>query len=129
MENRGFVERTESGASGRRTGIGLTVKGRRAVESAIRGHAGNIRRYFFDPLTPEQAAAIEAWSKRIVDRLEPRCGEAAADGALQIRRPGVHRAVRVSSARTCEGPGESVTSLHTGARHAGPWHPPDPTGT
>lgn len=76
MENRGFVARTESGASGRRTGIGLTAKGSRAVESAVRGHADNIRRYFFDALTPDQAAAIRAWSEQMVDRAEPPRAEA-----------------------------------------------------
>jgi DNA-binding MarR family transcriptional regulator len=71
MESRGFVARTESGASGRRTGIGLTAKGRGAAESAIGGHADNIRRYFFDPLLPEQAAAIRAWSEQMVNSAEP----------------------------------------------------------
>lgn len=80
MENRGFVERTESGASGRRTGIVLTGTGERAVERAVRGHADTIRRYFFDPLTTEQAAAIRAWSEQMVDRVEP-LGAAAGDGA------------------------------------------------
>jgi DNA-binding MarR family transcriptional regulator len=72
MEKRGFVERTQSGASGRRTGIGLTAKGRRAAQNAVLGHAGNIRRHFFDSLTPEQAAAIKEWSEQMVDRFEPR---------------------------------------------------------
>ncbi|GAA4634146.1 MarR family winged helix-turn-helix transcriptional regulator [Actinoallomurus vinaceus] len=80
MENRGFVERTQSGAAGRRTGIGLTAKGRRVVQSAILGHAGNIRRYFLDSLTPEQTAAIRAWSEQMIDSVEPNCGE-AGDGA------------------------------------------------
>src|SRR3954463_13954441 len=57
MENRGLVARTESRRSGRRVGIGLPAKGRSAVENAILGHADNIRRYFFETLTPEQAAA------------------------------------------------------------------------
>jgi DNA-binding MarR family transcriptional regulator len=77
MESRGLVARTESGASGRRTGIGLTAKGRRLGESAVKGHAGNVRRYFFDPLTPEQAAAIRAWSEHMVDSVEPRDVDAA----------------------------------------------------
>jgi DNA-binding MarR family transcriptional regulator len=59
----------------RRTRIGLTAKGRRAVQSAILVHAGNIRRYFLDSLTPEQTAAIRAWSEQMTDRIEPRCGE------------------------------------------------------
>jgi len=64
MENRGLVERQPGGPSGRRTGIGLTTEGRRTVESAILGHGDNIRRHFFDSLTPDQAEAIRAWSKR-----------------------------------------------------------------
>ncbi|WP_413812408.1 MarR family winged helix-turn-helix transcriptional regulator [Streptomyces sp. OE57] len=70
MEKRGFVARTESGAHGRRTGIKLTAEGRSAVESAITGHAGTIRRHFFDPLTPQQADAIRAWSEQMIERLE-----------------------------------------------------------
>jgi DNA-binding MarR family transcriptional regulator len=81
MENRGLVEPIQGGAGGRRTGIRLTADGRRAAQSAIHGHAGNIRRYFFDSLTPEQTAAIRAWSEQVVDRIEPHCGEAAGDGA------------------------------------------------
>ncbi|WP_328610735.1 MarR family winged helix-turn-helix transcriptional regulator [Amycolatopsis sp. NBC_00345] len=72
MENRGFVERTESGAGGRRTRIGLTAEGRRVAQGAVRGHAGNIRRYFFDSVTPEQAAVIRAWSEQVVELIEPR---------------------------------------------------------
>src|SRR3954471_1929735 len=60
MENRGFVERTPHGADGRRAGIGLTTKGRDAAQSAILVHAGNIRHYFLDTLTPQQAAAFRA---------------------------------------------------------------------
>jgi DNA-binding MarR family transcriptional regulator len=77
MENRELVDRTDSESSGRRLGIGLTAKGRNAVQSAIRGHADNIRRYFFDVLTPEQAAAIDAWSRQMVDRVEARSGATA----------------------------------------------------
>ncbi|MEU7872794.1 MarR family transcriptional regulator [Dactylosporangium sp. NPDC049140] len=72
MENRELVERTDNEFNGRRVGVGLTAKGREAVEQAILGHAGNIRRYFFETLTPEQAAAIEAWSRQTVDRIEAR---------------------------------------------------------
>ncbi|MFE5119962.1 MarR family winged helix-turn-helix transcriptional regulator [Streptomyces sp. NPDC056669] len=72
MENRGFVERTRCGAGGRRTGIGLTAKGRHAAQSAILVHAGNIRRYFLGSLTPEQPAAIRSWSEQMIDHIEPR---------------------------------------------------------
>ena len=70
MENRGLVRRTEGGTGGRRTGIGLTAEGREAAQRAIRTHAGNIRRYFFDALAPGQAATIRAWSEQTIDRIE-----------------------------------------------------------
>ncbi|MCI3273688.1 MarR family winged helix-turn-helix transcriptional regulator [Streptomyces cylindrosporus] len=69
MEGRGLVVRAESGASGRRTGIGLTPEGRRLVERAVVAHGGNVRRHFLDPLAPEQAAAIRAWSEQTINRL------------------------------------------------------------
>ena len=75
MENRGLVERADGDLGGRRTAVGLTAKGRDAVQSAVLGHAGNIRRYFLDVLTPEQAEAIRAWSEQVVELIEPR-GEA-----------------------------------------------------
>lgn len=74
MENRELVDRVAN-RTGRRIGIRLTAKGRTAVESAILGHADNIRRYFFDTLTPEQASAIHAWSRQMVDRLDAGRGE------------------------------------------------------
>ena len=70
MENRELVGRTDHESSGRRTAIGLTAKGRTAVQHAILGHADNIRRYFFETMTPDQAAAIHEWSRRTVDRFE-----------------------------------------------------------
>jgi DNA-binding MarR family transcriptional regulator len=69
MEGRGLVTRAESGASGRRTGVGLTSAGRRLVEKAVLGHARTIRRYFFDSLSAEQAAAIRAWSDQVINRV------------------------------------------------------------
>jgi DNA-binding MarR family transcriptional regulator len=71
MEKRGLVARTEYGADGRRAGIGLTAAGRRAAQSAIGVHAGNIRHLFLDPLTAEQAAVIKAWSEQTIGQLEP----------------------------------------------------------
>jgi DNA-binding MarR family transcriptional regulator len=69
METRGLLERSESGAAGRRTGIALTPSGKKVAERAIRGHAANIRRLAFDRLSPEQAAAIDTWSKDLIDHL------------------------------------------------------------
>jgi DNA-binding MarR family transcriptional regulator len=70
MERRGLVVSSENGASGRRTGIGLTAQGLQVVESAIRGHARNVRQCFFDLLSPEQAAAIGAWSDQVIELAE-----------------------------------------------------------
>jgi DNA-binding MarR family transcriptional regulator len=70
MEHRDLVERIEDGVAGRRTGVGLTATGRSAVETAILSHADNIRRYFFDALTPDQAAAIHTWSRQVIDHIE-----------------------------------------------------------
>ncbi|WP_328710009.1 MarR family winged helix-turn-helix transcriptional regulator [Microbispora hainanensis] len=81
MENRELVDRTED-RSGRRIGVGLTAKGRSAVENAILGHADNIRRYFFETLTPEQAAAIHAWSRQVAARIEARSGADADQPAV-----------------------------------------------
>jgi DNA-binding MarR family transcriptional regulator len=74
MENRELVNRTDNESNGRRAGISLTAKGRRAVQNAILGHADNIRRYFFEAPTPEQAAAIHQWSRQTVERIEPNNG-------------------------------------------------------
>ena len=78
MEGRELVKRIENGSTGRRVGVGLTAKGRSAAQKAIQGHEGNIRRYFFEQLTPEQAAVIQVWSQQVVDRIEVSCDEAAA---------------------------------------------------
>ncbi|GAA3286347.1 MarR family transcriptional regulator [Dactylosporangium vinaceum] len=81
MEHRELVERTTD-AAGRRTGIGLTAKGRSIVEQAVVGHGQNIRRYFFEPATPEQSAAIHAWSRQLIDRIENR----STDGPPSVLR-------------------------------------------
>jgi DNA-binding MarR family transcriptional regulator len=69
MEVRGLLERSESGAPGRRTGVALTKSGEDVVERAIRGHGRNIRRLALDRLSPEQAAAIGAWSHQLITDL------------------------------------------------------------
>ncbi|MFG1906403.1 MarR family winged helix-turn-helix transcriptional regulator [Kribbella sp. NPDC048928] len=71
MERRGFLERSEAGAAGRRTGIALTASGTELAARAIRVHADNIRRLAFDRLSPEQAAAIATWSEDLIDHLAP----------------------------------------------------------
>jgi DNA-binding MarR family transcriptional regulator len=72
MENRGLVGRPEGGPGDRRTTVGLTEEGLRTVQKAVRGHGDNIRRHFLDSLTPQQAAAIRAWSEQMVGRADLR---------------------------------------------------------
>ncbi|WP_380687176.1 MarR family winged helix-turn-helix transcriptional regulator [Salinisphaera aquimarina] len=68
MEKRELVARV-GGASGRRTGIELTPEGRSLAKSAITMHADNVRRFFLDTLSTEQACAIRAWSESMVKHL------------------------------------------------------------
>lgn len=69
METRGLLTRHETGATGRRTSVGLTPEGRDAARRAIRLHSDNIRRLALEPLTPEERTAVENWSSRIVQDL------------------------------------------------------------
>jgi DNA-binding MarR family transcriptional regulator len=72
MENRELVDRTDHESNGRRAGIRLTAKGRSTAQNAIVGHGANIRRYFFEALTSDQAAAFDAWGRQTIDRIEAR---------------------------------------------------------
>jgi len=80
MEVRGLLERSESGAAGRRTGIALTKSGEEVAERAILGHGRNIRRLALDRLLPEQAAAIGAWSHQLITDLGADAPSSASAG-------------------------------------------------
>ncbi|MBA8794742.1 DNA-binding MarR family transcriptional regulator [Friedmanniella endophytica] len=58
MESRGFIERTERGAAGRRSSCTLSDQGRAVIEAAERVHERTVRARFLDRLSPEQRAAI-----------------------------------------------------------------------
>ena len=79
MERRGLIDRAEAGAARRRTAIGLSPKGREAVESALRVHARSVRRAFFDRVTAEQAAAIRDWSEQMMESTAPADRSASAE--------------------------------------------------
>ena len=79
-EKRGYVQRTQCGADGRRAGIGLTAEGRHAARSAALVHGANIRRHVLDSPSPEQTSPIRAWSEETIDRLEPHRSEPSSDG-------------------------------------------------
>ncbi|HLI36491.1 MAG TPA: MarR family winged helix-turn-helix transcriptional regulator [Streptosporangiaceae bacterium] len=68
MEARGLVDRVESGARGRRTGIRLAKEGRRLAEEAVAEHAAAVREIFFDAVTPAQLEAIGSWSTQMINR-------------------------------------------------------------
>jgi DNA-binding MarR family transcriptional regulator len=68
MEARGFVDRVESGAQGRRTGVRLTREGRRLAEQTLTEHAAAVREIFFDAVTAAQLEAIGSWSTWMLDR-------------------------------------------------------------
>jgi DNA-binding MarR family transcriptional regulator len=74
MEKRGLVERRECDTDARGTWISMTPDGRRAVLGAMRQHAASLRQYFFDALTPDELAAIQSASAKVLDALEP-CAE------------------------------------------------------
>ncbi|MEV6344773.1 hypothetical protein [Actinoplanes sp. NPDC051851] len=75
MESRDLVSRTDHESNGRRTGVGLTGKGREAAENAVLGHGENIRRHFFAGLTGDQAAVLREWSRSTIGCIA--AGEAA----------------------------------------------------
>jgi DNA-binding MarR family transcriptional regulator len=67
MESRSLLERSESGAAGRRTGIALTKSGREVADRAVLGHSRTIRRLAIDRLSTQQRAAITDWSSQLLD--------------------------------------------------------------
>lgn len=69
MEKRNLVSRTDCPSDARGSWIGLTASGRRSILGAMRGHTEAIRRYFFDVLTPADAATLEALSGRVVEAI------------------------------------------------------------
>jgi len=71
MVSRGLVERSECETDARGTLIEITAEGRRTILGAMREHAVTVRRLFFDVLSDEEQAVLEAVSTRIVDAIEP----------------------------------------------------------
>src|SRR3954471_21902686 len=77
MVARGLVERRECPTDLRGSWISLLPEGRRAVLKASRGNATQLRRLFFDVLTPEEKATLAAISERVADRINPSACERA----------------------------------------------------
>ncbi len=71
MVARGLVERRECPTDLRGSWVTLLPEGRRAVLKASRGNAVELRRVFFDVLTPEEKATLGGISERIIERISP----------------------------------------------------------
>ncbi|WP_346536594.1 MarR family transcriptional regulator [Micromonospora sp. DPT] len=69
MQQRGLVTREECATDGRGSVVVLTVEGRRAIEAAAPGHVAAVRRHLIDLLEPDELAALDRLSHRVVDRL------------------------------------------------------------
>ncbi|MER7330320.1 MULTISPECIES: MarR family transcriptional regulator [unclassified Micromonospora] len=69
MQQRGLVTREECATDGRGAVIALTPEGRRAIEAAAPGHVAAVRRHLIDLLTPDEIAALDALTHRVVDHL------------------------------------------------------------
>jgi DNA-binding MarR family transcriptional regulator len=69
MQQRGLVTREECATDGRGAVVVLTAEGRRAIEAAAPGHVAAVRRHLIDLLTPDEVAALDALTHRVVDHL------------------------------------------------------------
>lgn len=69
MEKRGLVRREECEVDGRGAFVVLTPAGRRTIEEAAPPHVANVRRHFFDQLTPEQVQMLADISEAVLTEL------------------------------------------------------------
>lgn len=69
MQQRGLVRREECATDGRGSVVVLTPEGRRAIEAAAPGHVAAVRRHLIDLLTPDEIAALDALTHRVIARL------------------------------------------------------------
>src|SRR3954452_12080536 len=71
LEERGWVRRERSAEDGRGNVAVLTDAGWDVVRSVAPGHVEAVRGALFDPLTPEQTAALCDALESVLDRLDP----------------------------------------------------------
>jgi DNA-binding MarR family transcriptional regulator len=74
MQQRGLVDREECPGDARGSMIVLTPAGVRTIVEAAPLHVESVRRAMIDLMTPEEIAALDALSHRIVERLSRRQG-------------------------------------------------------
>jgi DNA-binding MarR family transcriptional regulator len=70
LEQRDWVRRSADPADGRYTLATLTDKGQAKVTEAAPGHAEEVRRLVFDPLTKTQSRQLGEISRRIIRAVE-----------------------------------------------------------
>ena len=71
LEDRGLMERLPCPEDARATNARLTDDGWSVVESASHGHVDTVRRYVFDPLTPEQVDQLARIGDALLTQLDP----------------------------------------------------------
>lgn len=69
MQQRGLVARQDVPGDARGSVVVLTDAGRRAIEAAAPGHVASVRRHLIDVLTPDEVAALDTLTHRVVDHL------------------------------------------------------------
>jgi DNA-binding MarR family transcriptional regulator len=70
MEKRGLITRRSCDHDGRGAHAVLTPDGRAALERVAPAHAEQVRRLLFDPLSPEQLAALGAACDAVLSSLD-----------------------------------------------------------
>jgi DNA-binding MarR family transcriptional regulator len=84
MEGRGLVERRRCPSDQRGMYIGMTERGRQALEAAAPDHVAQVRRAFVDLLTPEQLATLTEITEAVIETLGAQC---AAEDSQQDGTP------------------------------------------
>jgi DNA-binding MarR family transcriptional regulator len=70
MTERGLVKRLPSPGEPRGANIALTRAGRELIEAAAPAHVAQVRRLFFDALTPAQLTALDSIADTLLTRLD-----------------------------------------------------------
>jgi DNA-binding MarR family transcriptional regulator len=83
MQRRGLVGREECSTDRRGAFVVLTDIGREAIEKAAPGHAATVRRLVFDGLSEEQVAMLEAFTGRVLSRLDRVTSAVPGDGPAE----------------------------------------------
>ncbi|MFB6713088.1 MULTISPECIES: MarR family winged helix-turn-helix transcriptional regulator [unclassified Streptomyces] len=69
METRGMVAREPCEDDARGSMVRMTAQGRAAIEAAAPQHVETVRRYFFDPLSPDEVETLGALFDRLLASL------------------------------------------------------------